>query len=82
MATDESIWKAPPLAPEDEALIDAYTTIGRPLDDLPYTEDFERLLELLKRPHDRDQMQYVFRRLLTLRKRGQLPRLHSALRDH
>jgi hypothetical protein len=73
MAADKPNWDAPPLSADDEALIDAYSTVGRPLDELPYTEDFERLLDLLKRPRNRDEMQFVFRRLLTLRKRGLLP---------
>jgi hypothetical protein len=78
MASDETIWQAPPLSAEDAAFIDAYATIGRTLDELPYTADFERMMDLLQRPHDLDQMHYVFRRLLTLRKRGQLPRLYAS----
>ncbi|HYM99688.1 MAG TPA: hypothetical protein VET25_08080 [Aestuariivirgaceae bacterium] len=77
MATNETIWQAPPLSAEDAALIDAYATIGRSWDELPHTPDFRRLMDLLQRPHDDDHMHYVFRRLLTLRKRGQLPRLNS-----
>lgn len=74
MSTDRSVWDAPPLSSEDEALIDAYRTIGRPLDDLPYTDDFERLMDLLKRPREREQMHFIFRRLMNLRKRAALPR--------
>lgn len=77
MANNDTIWQAPPISPEDRALIDAYTTVGRPVDELPYTADFERLVGLLNRPRDQDHMHFVFRRLLTLRKRGQLPRLYS-----
>jgi hypothetical protein len=75
MSFDEKFWDAPQLSPEDEAIVDAYRTIGRSLDDLPYTEDFDRLMDVLKRPREMDQMHFVFRRLMTLRKRGQLPRI-------
>jgi hypothetical protein len=74
MSTGNDIWEGPKLSSEDEALIDAYRTVGRPLDDLPYTDDFERLMDLLQRPRDRDHMHYVFRRLMNLRKRAVLPR--------
>jgi len=75
MANNDTIWDAPPLSSDDEVLMEAYRTVGRPLDDLPYTTDFDRLMDLLQRPREPDQMHFVFRRLLTLRKRGQLPRL-------
>ena len=36
-------WTTEPLSAEDQKLVDAYRTIGRSLDDLPYTADFEKL---------------------------------------
>jgi hypothetical protein len=75
VATDLSFWQGPPLSAEDFALVEAYRTVGVPLDELPYTEDFERLMKLLQRPRTKDQMRYVWLRLISLRKRYYLPHL-------
>lgn len=59
----------------DEDLIRAYREIGRSVDDLAYTPEFDRLVDLYARAgHPADKYQ-VFRRLLILRKSGLLPRL-------
>ena len=57
----------------DEALIVAYQSTGRTLDDLPYTEDFERLHRSL--PKGAGDKREVFHRLHNLRKAGKLPKL-------
>ncbi len=74
MSTAESeFWRVPPLSAEDQALVDAYQEIGKPLDRLPYSEDFDRLMKMLSKPLERDQMFLVHQRLLHLRKTGRLP---------
>ncbi len=45
----EYFWELPPLAPEDQKLRDAYARVGRPLDQLPYTEAFDRLVAMIGR---------------------------------
>ncbi len=68
-------WTPPPLSKDDERLVSAYLNVGRPLDDLPYTDDFDKLAAAygagasLAAKHD------LFRRLLRLRKQGRLPRI-------
>lgn len=57
----------------DVRLINAYLHVGRTLDDLPYTRDFDVLYAML--PEPREPQRDVFRRLQTLRKAGKLPRL-------
>ncbi|MCX5658691.1 MAG: hypothetical protein NTW19_03090 [Planctomycetota bacterium] len=64
-------------APDDELLISVYQKQGRTLDDLPYTEEFERIYQaagadLMTRPE-------LFRRLHNLRKAAKLPRLGRAV---
>lgn len=72
-------WSAPPLKPEDDRLLASYEKIGRPLDLLPYTEDFEKLMgELVPSATDEAKAD-VFRRLLYLRKAGRLPRAASVI---
>jgi hypothetical protein len=68
-------WEAPPLTAEDERLGDAYMHVGRPLDDLPYTDDFEKLAQILGISDQLDSRHSLFKRLLWLRKTGRLPRL-------
>jgi catechol 2,3-dioxygenase-like lactoylglutathione lyase family enzyme len=70
-----------PLVPLDEnRLVAIYEKIGRTADDLPYTPDFESLYEQyaagLHEP--RPDRAEVWRHVLTLRKRGGLPRVGSA----
>ena len=62
-----------PLDPEDQQIAEAYAVVGRSVDDLPYTADFDRLVGLLGRPGTDDVRRHVFRRLLALRKRSRLP---------
>jgi hypothetical protein len=57
----------------DEPLIVAYRSTGRTLDDLPYTDDFDRLHRSLG-PAAGTQRE-VFHRLHNLRKAGKLPKL-------
>ena len=57
----------------DEALVVAYQSTGRTLDDLPYTDDFEKIYRAL--PAGWGSKRDVFHRLHNLRKAGKLPRL-------
>lgn len=58
----------------NRALTDAYETVGRTLDALPYTDDFERLCSLA----GIDDRREVLHSLQRLRKSGRLPRLGRA----
>jgi hypothetical protein len=75
MTRDEFDWIGPSLSAEDQQLIDAYVQTRRPLDDLAYTPDFEQLVQNVKGEASMPNLHAVFRRLLTLRKMGRLPRL-------
>lgn len=67
---------------DESMLISVYTQVGRTLDDLPYTEDFERLYAGMYGPEGADaggvSRADVFHRLHNLRKAGKLPRLGRA----
>lgn len=76
--TDEFNWDAPPLSSDDVALIDAYLKVGRSVDDLPFTQDFERMCDELRGNHERETMRQVFLNLLRLRKQARLPRVLRA----
>ena len=67
-------WNLPPLSADDERLIEAYKVSGRPVDDLAYTEQFEQMIRLLGVPDSQFERHVIYRRLLTLRKMGRLPR--------
>jgi len=71
-------WDPPPLLPEDERILDAYTLVGRPLDQLAYTAEFEEICRAaIDGPIDDSRRHHVFKRLMTLRKMGRLPRTSS-----
>ena len=62
------------LSPFDRAVLDEYRRVGRTLDDLPYTEEFESLYTAsFAHAHNRTRRE-VFHRLHNLRKAGKLPR--------
>lgn len=63
------------LSEHDLLLIELYRKLGRPLDWLAYTEEFEQLYGQLQKAGDRRSQADVFRRLLNLRKSGRLPRV-------
>lgn len=67
-------WDAPPLSPYDQRLIEAYMAVGRPLDDLPYSDAFDQLMERMGIDDTRENRHAIFKRLLALRKMGRLPR--------
>lgn len=74
----EYFWELPPLSPEDLRLLDAYVQVGKPVDQLPYTEAFGKLMELLDAKDSDAEKHSIFQRLLLLRKRGRLPRVNGA----
>jgi hypothetical protein len=61
--------------PFDDVLIELYLERGRSVDDLAYTPDFEFIYSRLVEKGDTRTRSEVFRRLLTLRKTGRLPRV-------
>lgn len=60
---------------QDERLVRAYEHEGRTLDDLPYTNEFEWLMDRMRAHDPLADRRAVFHRLHTLRKAGSLPRL-------
>jgi hypothetical protein len=64
----------------DELLVSVYARQGRTLDDLPYTEEFERVYEAMTGGDATSALsrQALFHRLHNLRKAGKLPRLGKA----
>ena len=59
----------------DEDLINAYRAVNRTVDDLAYTDDFERMYKIYQSAGHQESRHEVFRQLLLLRKSGLLPRL-------
>ena len=68
------------VAVKKDALIDAYTKIGRTADDLPDTPHFESLYASYAKHHGEPPptRQEVWRHLLNLRKAGKLPKMGDA----
>ncbi|HYE02270.1 MAG TPA: lyase family protein, partial [Phycisphaerales bacterium] len=62
----------------DAGLIEAYASIGRTLDDLPYTDEFERLYERAGAEARGLSRHRLLHRLHNLRKAGRLPRVGKA----
>ena len=73
--SDQFDWSVPPLDPADERLVEAYKASGRAVDDLAYTPEFESLIRLLGVEDSIEARHMVYQRLLSLRKRGRLPRV-------
>ena len=72
----DDFWTLPTLSPEDQKIVDAYVQVGTPVDQLPYTEDFNKLMRKLNEAEASDERKYqVFQRLLQLRKKARLPRI-------
>lgn len=71
MCTDAGLFPNP-----DELLVSVYQKVGRTLDDLPYTPEFERIFSACGDDMNRAAL---FRRLHNLRKAGKLPRLGRAI---
>jgi len=61
----------------DDHLVAAYVAVGRTLDDLPYTDEFERLVTMLGGEGGLARRE-VLHRLHNLRKANKLPRLGRA----
>ncbi len=75
MMSEEFDWSVPPLDAEDQRLAEAYLTVGRPVDALPYTEDFEKIRALIGAVDTNEARHHIYLRLLRLRMMGRLPRL-------
>jgi hypothetical protein len=72
-------WTVEPLDAADERLVDAYRRIGVSLDALAYTDEFDKLCEEVSGHSDRATQRATYKRLLSLRKRGRLPRVYDAI---
>ncbi len=78
MTLEQFKWEGPAISADDQALIEAYQRTGIPLDSLAYTDEFQHLVEEVEGdPDDYGDLRKVYRRLLSLRKRGLLPRLYA-----
>ena len=77
MAMPDNLFNMPETSTRDETLIAAYAGVGRTLDDLPYTKEFDAVFAAVGGLFEQSQSA-VFRRLQTLRKAGRLPK--SSLR--
>lgn len=78
MAAVDFEWESGELTEEESRLVRAYAKSARPLDALPYTEDFDELVQAAGFGDSEDQKHRAFVMLLNLRKRGRLPRLIHA----
>lgn len=63
------------LTTEDLELVGVYSEVGVPADQLAYTPQFDTLFARIQAKGDRRSKAELFRRLLNLRKSGQLPLL-------
>jgi hypothetical protein len=71
-------WDAPPLDAIDQRLVQAYEQARKSLDDLAYTPQFlDVVREAGYNPDRMSDCHFVYRRLLTLRKQGRLPRAYA-----
>ena len=68
----------PDRAERDQAIVDAYEQAGRTLDDLPYTDEFELLMAIVRETDVDATHRDTFHRLHNLRKAGKLVRLGRA----
>ena len=67
----DAFWELPLLSPEDQKIVDAYLKVGKPVDQLPYSEDFKQLMhELGEENPSEASKSHVFQRLLQLRKKA------------
>lgn len=65
--------------PKDQALIDAYLSVKTPLDALAYTDEFKSLAKQAGfEPENDKDLRFAYRRLLSFRKKGILPRIYSS----
>ncbi len=74
----DDFWEIPPLSPDEQDLVNAYREIGKPFEQLAYTESFDRLITMLGKPNTNDQKFLVYQRLQRLEKQGRLPSLFLA----
>ncbi len=65
----------PDRAERDQAIVDAYARASRTLDDLPYTDEFETVMVLVRETDPDATHRDIFHRLHNLRKAGKLVRL-------
>jgi hypothetical protein len=78
-ATNAGLFNGPlATPPEDEQIIAAYRQVNRTLDDLPYTDEFERLYRAIDGEARGLEKHAVLHRLHNLRKAGRLPKAGRA----
>ncbi|HEX8875647.1 MAG TPA: hypothetical protein VF777_02800 [Phycisphaerales bacterium] len=69
------IFRPDPLSELDQVLLDLYLKFGKSVDDLAYSDEFEVIYAELQARGDKRTKGQVYRRLLSLRKSGRLPRV-------
>lgn len=78
---DSYIFNRQPLTEEESFLIHEYEHLGKSLDNLPYSEEFEQLAKEYHSKFGRDisneTRRELLHKLLQLRKSGRLPRLNK-----
>ncbi len=67
--------EAPALSREDQRLVETVYELGRPIDDLPYTDAFDELVRRQREIGDQREYADLFHRVLNLRKAGRMPSL-------
>ena len=67
---NDDILELAPLTSDDQKLIDAYLQVRKNLDQLAYSPEMNRLIELLRLPCTDESKFNVLQRLLSLRKRS------------
>lgn len=67
--------EVPKLSKQDEQLVGMYSHLGKPVDALPYTTEFEHICKEVYGKADQQTLHNAFHRLLNLRKARRLPRM-------
>ncbi len=73
--TEDDFLELPPLSTEDKNIVEAYREVGCPVDQLPYSPEFDELMRHLGKPDSASEKFAVYQRLIQLRKRGRIPHL-------
>lgn len=76
---DDFFTREPTINERDRALIEFYVESRTAVDQLAYTEEFDRLYERYINNGHKGEKRDVFRRLLSLRKAGLLPSFSRSL---
>lgn len=75
ISPDDIFTDEPQLSDSDQKLIELYAEVGKSVDSLAYTDEFDQIYTQYQRAGFPGTQADVFRRLLILRKSGVMPRL-------